>query len=166
MSLLYKMLSVGHSFPSKEQASFNFMVAVTIYTNFGAQENKPVIISMFSPSICHKEMGPDALLFIFWMLSFKPAFSLSSSTFIKMFFSCSLLSSIRVVSFTYQRLLIFLPAILIPACESSNPAFHIMYSACMLNKQGDNMQPWCTPFPVLNHSIVPCPVLTVASLPA
>ena len=30
-------------------------------------------------------------------------------------------------------------------------------------KQGDNIQPWCTPFPIWNHSIFPCPILTVAS---
>ena len=42
----------------------------------------------------------------------------------------------------------------------------MMYSAYKLNKQGDNIQPWHTPFPILNQSIVPCPVLTVASWPA
>ena len=41
-----------------------------------------------------------------------------------------------------------------------------MHSACKLNKQGDNIQPWCTPFPIWNQSVVPCPVLTVASWPA
>ena len=41
-----------------------------------------------------------------------------------------------------------------------------MYSAYKLNKQGDNIQPWCTPFPIWNQSIVPCPVVTVASWPA
>ena len=41
-----------------------------------------------------------------------------------------------------------------------------MYSAYKLNKQGDNTQPWCTPFPIWNQSVVPCPVLTVASWPA
>ena len=41
-----------------------------------------------------------------------------------------------------------------------------MYSAYKLNKQGDNIQPWCTPFPIWNQSVVPCPVLTVASWPA
>ena len=41
-----------------------------------------------------------------------------------------------------------------------------MYSAYKLNKQGDNIQPWRTPFPILNQSVVPCPVLTVASWPA
>ena len=69
------------------------------------------------------------------------------------FFSSSLLSAIRVVSSAYLRLL-FLPTILIPACESSSPAFHMMYSAYKLNKQSGNMQP-CTPFPILNQSVVP-----------
>ena len=71
-------------------------------------------------SICHEVMGLDAI-FIFLVLSFKPAFSLSSFTFIKRLFS-SLLSAIRVVSSAYLGLLIFLPAILIPACASSSPA--------------------------------------------
>ena len=41
-----------------------------------------------------------------------------------------------------------------------------MYSAYKLNKQSDNIQPWHTHFPIWNQSIVPCPVLTVASWPA
>ena len=45
-------------------------------------------------------------------------------------------------------------------------SFHIMYSARKLNNQGDNVQPWRTPFPIWNQSVVPCPVLTVASWPA
>ena len=64
---------------------------------------------------------------------------------------------------SYLRLLIFLPAILIPACASSRPAFLMTYSAYKLNKQGDNIQPQCTSFPIWNQSVVPCPVLTVAS---
>ena len=63
----------------------------------------------------------------------------------------------------YLKLLIFLLAILIPACASSSPAFCMVYSVYKLNKQGDNIQSWCTPFPIWNQSIVPCPVLTVAS---
>ena len=99
----------------------------------------------------------------FWMLSFKTAFSLSSFTFIKRLFSSSSLSAIREESPTYLRLLIFLLAILIPACASTSPAFLKMYSAYKLNKQGDNIQPWHTPFPVWDQSFVPCLVLTVAS---
>ena len=51
------------------------------------------------------------------------------------------LSAIRVVSSAYLRLLIFLQAILIPACVSSSLEFLMMYSAYKLNKQGDNIQP-------------------------
>ena len=54
------------------------MAAVTIHSDFGPQENE----------ICHCfcllwVMGRDAMLLVFWMLSFKPAFSLSAFTFIK-----------------------------------------------------------------------------------
>ena len=69
------------------------------------------------------------------------------------------------MSSTYLRLL-FLLEILIPACASSSPVFLMMYSAYKLNKQGDNTQPWRTPFPILSQSIAPCPVLTVVSWPA
>ena len=113
-------------------------------------------------------MGPDAMIFLLWMLSFKPTFSLSfilislslSFTFIKRLFSSSSLSAIRVASSAYLRLLILM-AILIPAYTLFSLAFHMMYSACKLNnKQGDNMQPWHTPFPIWNQSVVSCPVLT------
>ena len=97
------------------------------------------------------------------MLSFKPTFSLSSFTFIKKLFSSSSLSAVGVVSSAYLRLLIFLLAILVPACASSRPAFHMMYSAHKLSKHGDNIQPWHTPFPIWNQFVVPHPVLTVTS---
>ena len=129
-------------------------------------EPKKIKSAIVSPSIRHEVTGPDAMTLVFWMLNFKPTFSLSSFTFIKRLFSSSSLSAIRVVSSAYLRLLIFLPAILIPDCASSSPAFHLMYSAYKLNKQGDNTQPWRTPFPIWNQSVIPCPVLTVGSWPA
>ena len=46
-----------------------------------------------------------------------------------------------MVSSAYLRVLIFFPAILIPACASSSPEFLMMYSAYKLNNQGDNIQP-------------------------
>ena len=124
---------------------------------------KPDTLSTVSPSISHEVIGPDAVIFVFWMLSFKPTFSLSTFTFSKRLFSSSSLSAIRVVSSVYLRLLIFLLAVLIPACAYSSPAFLMMCSAYKLNKQGDNVQPWRTLFPVWNQSVVPCPVLTVTS---
>ena len=56
---------------------------------------KSVTVSIVSPSIYHEVMGLDAVILVFWMLSFKPTFSLSSFTFIKRLFN-SLLSAIRV----------------------------------------------------------------------
>ena len=108
---------------------------------------KSATVSIVSPPICYEVMGPDAMIFYFWMFSFKPSFSLSSFTFIQRLFS-SLLSAIRVVSSAYLRLLMFFPAILIPACASSSPAFLIVFSVYKLNKQGNSMQPWCTLFPI------------------
>ena len=70
------------------------------------------------------------------------------------------------MSSAYLRLLMFLPAILIPACASSSLAFCMMYSAYKLNKQGENTRPWCTPFLIWNQSVVRCPVLTLISWPA
>jgi len=92
---------------------------------------------------------------LFSACCFKPTFSLSSFTYIKRLFSSSLLSAIRVVSSAYLRLLIFLLAILIPACASSSPEFCMTYSVCKLNKQGD----WCTPFPIWKQTKYACHLL-------
>ena len=127
-------------------------------------KRKSVTVSTVSPSNCLEVMGPDAMMVVFWMLSFKPTFH-SSFAFIKRLFSSSSLSAISTVSSAYLRLLIFLPAILIQACASASATF-LMYSAKKLNKQGDSIQPWHTPFPIWKQSVVPCPVLTVASWPA
>ena len=124
---------------------------------------KSFIVSIVSLSICHEVMGLDAMILVFWMLSFKPTFSLSSFTFIKRLFSSSP-SAIRVVLSAYLRLLIFLPAILIPACASCSLAFCMIYFAYKLNKQGDNIQPWHTPFPIWNQSVIPCPTLLLLDI--
>ena len=142
------------------------MVAITICSDFGAPKNKvwhcfhcfPVDLPWSDGTGCHD--------LHFLNIELKPTFSLSSFTFIKRLFSSFSLSAIRVVSSAYLRLLIFLPEILIPACPSSRPAFLMMYSAHKLNNQRDSIQPWCIPFPIWNQSVVPCPVLTVASWPA
>ena len=125
---------------------------------------KFLTVSTVSPTICHKVMGLDAMILVFWMLSFKPAFSLSSFSLIERLFSSSSLSALRVLSSAegYQRLFYwyFFPAIFIPDCASSSPAFHMMYSECKLNKQGDIIQP----FPIWYQSVVPCPVLLFLDL--
>ena len=73
------------------------MAAITICSDFEPPKIKSATVSTVSPSICHEGMGPDAMILVFWMLSFKPTFSLSSFTFIKRLFSSSSLSSILYI---------------------------------------------------------------------
>ena len=134
------------------------MTAVTIRSDFIAQENKVCHCFHCFPSICHEVMGPDAMILSFLNVEFYASFSVLLFHFRQEALSSSLLSAIRVVSSTYLRLLLFLPEFLIPAYASSSLAFCMMYSASKLHKQGDNIQPWCTPFPIWNQSVVPCPV--------
>ena len=142
------------------------MAVVTICSDFETPKNKVThCFPCFSHCLPWNDMT-GAMIFVFWRLSWKPAFSASSSSLIKSLLSSSSLSAIGVVSSVYLRLWIFLPEIMIPTCASSSLAFHVMYSAYKLNKQGDSIQPWRTPFPIWNQSIVTCPVLTVASWPA
>ena len=162
MSLLFNMLS--RSVIAFLQRNKRLLISWLQSPSAVILEPKKIslLLSTVSPSICCEVMGPDAIVLVFWMLSFKPAFSLSSFTFLKRLFSSSSLSTIRVVSSAYLRLLIFFLAVLIPTCYLSSQAFCMMYSAYNLNKQGDNIQPWHTPFSILNQSIL-CLILTVAS---
>ena len=104
-------------------------------------------------------MRQDAMILAFWMLNFKPTFLLYLLFHFHQELCSSSFSAIRVVSSWYLRLLIFLPTILIPSCASCSLAFHMMFTSCKLNKQGDNIQPWHTPFPIWNQSVVSCLVL-------
>ena len=112
-------------------------------------------------------LGLDAMILVFWMLRalsqlFHSPFSpLSRGSLFPVCFP-----PLKWVSSVYLRLLILLPAVLILACYLSSPAFCMMYSACKLNKQVDNIQPWHTSFPILNQSVVQCLVLIVDSWPA
>ena len=93
------------------------MAAVTIHRDFGAQENKICHCSHLFP-ICHEVMRLDAMILVFWMLSFMSVFSLF--TVIKKLFSSFSLSAIRVVSSAYHPMISFN---LVPALNilSANP---------------------------------------------
>ena len=115
-------------------------------------------------------MGPDTTILDFLMLSFKPVFSREWKSFPLFHFHQEALwflfdfcwkGGVNCIS----EVIYIFPKILISACCLSSPAFCI-YSAYKLNKQDGNIQPWHTPFPIWNQSVVPCPVLTVASWPA
>ena len=164
MSLLFNMLSrfVIAFLPRSKRLLISWLQSPSIVI-LEINKIKSVTVSIVSSSIYHEVMGLDAMIFVFWLLNFKPTFLLSSFTFIQRLFNSSSLSGISVVSPAYFRLLIFFPGILIPACASSSLAFHVMYSAYKLNNQSDNIKPWCMSFPIWNQSVVPSLNLTVAS---
>ena len=110
MSLLFNMLSrLIICFLPRSKCLLISLLTSPSAAILEPKKIKSVTVSIVYPSICHEVMGTDAMIFVFWMLSFKPAFSLSSFTFNKRFFSSSSLSSIRVVSSAYLRLFIFSP---------------------------------------------------------
>ena len=127
MSLFFNMLSrfVIAFLPSSKHLLISWLQSPSAVI-LQHKKIKSVTVSIVSPYICHEVSGPDTVIFLFWMLSFKPDISLTSFTFIKKLFSSSSFSAIRMVSSAYLRLLIFLPEILIPACASFSLAFHMM----------------------------------------
>ena len=88
-----------------------------------SKKRKSVIDSTFPPYVCCEVLGLDAMIFVFWILSFNPDFSLSSFIVIKRLFNSSLYATVRVVSYVCLGLLIFLQVILILAWDSCNLAF-------------------------------------------
>ena len=101
MSLLFNMLSrfVIAFLPRSKQLLISWLQSLSTLI-LEPKKIKSVIVSIVSPSMCHKVMGPDAMIFIFSMLLFKLAFSLFSITLTKRIFSSSSLYAIRVVKVT------------------------------------------------------------------
>ena len=147
ISLLFNMLSrlVIAFIPRIKYLLISWLQSPS--SDFGTQENKICccfhFFSIYLPWSC----GTRCHDLNFFHIEFQASSPLSLSSRDS---SSSLLSVIRVVSSAYLRLLIFFPAILIPACSSSSPAFHMMCSAYKLNKQGDNIQPCRILFSILN----------------
>ena len=111
------------------------------------------MVSIVSPSFCHEMMGLDAMILVFecWVLSqlFHSPLSLSSrGSSVPLCFLPLGWCHLHIWDYWYF----------------SSPEFLMMYPAYKLNKQGDNIQPWHTPFPIWSQSVAPC--LTVASWPA
>ena len=106
MSLFFNMLSrLVIVFLQKRKVIFISWLQSPSAFILEPKKRKSVTVSIVSPYICHEVMGLDAMIFVFWMLSFKPDFSFSSFSFIKRLFSSSLPSAIAVVSSAYMRLL-------------------------------------------------------------
>ena len=128
------------------------MAVVTVHSDFGAQEYKvyhcfhrlPIYLPWSDGTRCHD------LRFLNVELSLSP----------------SSRGSLVLFSICISEFIDISPGNLDSSLSSSSPAFCMMYFACNLNKQVDNMQTWCTPFPIWNQLLVPCPILTVTSWPA
>ena len=103
MSLLFNMLvRFVIAFPPKIRHLLISRLQCLSTVILEPRRIKSVTVSTVSPCICHEVMGPDAMILVFWMLNFKPTFSLSYFTLIKMLFSSSSLSVIRVVSVQFS----------------------------------------------------------------
>ena len=130
MSLLLNMLSrfVIAFLPSSKHLLISWLQspsAVILKT----KKIKSLTVSIFSPSICHEVMGPDDTILVFECCILSQLFRSPISPSSRDIFNCSSLSAFSLVSSAYLRLLIFLPAVLIPGCASFILAFYLMYSA-------------------------------------
>ena len=78
MSLLFNMLSrlVKTFLPRSKRLLISWLQSPSAVI-LEPPKIKSDTVSTVSPSISHELMGPDAMIFVFWMLSFKPTFSLS-----------------------------------------------------------------------------------------
>jgi len=150
MSLLFNMLSrLAIAFLLRSK-SLNFMAAVTIWSDFGAQEKKvchcfhcfPMYFPWNDGTRCSSDLVLLLLLlFLFLMLSFKPTFWLSFFTFIKRLFNFSSVSAIRVVmatqssNFVWRTPWIFLPllwVLLAPSLEVNCNSDYIPSLGCTM----------------------------------
>ena len=91
MSLLLNMLSrlVITFLPSSKCLIISWLQSSSAVI-LEPQKIKSVTVYIVFPSVCHEVMGLDAMILVFWMLSFKMTFPLSSFTFIERLFSSSL----------------------------------------------------------------------------
>ena len=131
MSLLFNMLSrlVITLFPRSKRLLISWLQSLSTVI-LKPPKKKSVTVSTVSPSICHEVMRPDTMILVFWMLSFKPTFSLYPFTFIKRLFSSSL-SAISTMSSAYLRLLIFFLAIFIQLVL--HPAQHFTWRPLLIS---------------------------------
>ena len=76
ISLLFNMLSrfVIALLPRSKHLLISWLQSLSAVILEPPQKIKSLTVSIFSPTIWHEVMGPDAIILVFWMLSFKPRF--------------------------------------------------------------------------------------------
>ena len=153
MSLLFNILSMLVIAFLPRRKHLNFMAAVTICSDFGAQENKICNCLHFCPSIWHEVMGPDAKILVFWKVSFKPAFHFplshsSRSSLVPLYFLPLKWYYLHIWSCWYFSWQSWFQLVIHQA------SYFTWYILHILNKLGDNIQPFCTSLPILAQSVV------------
>ena len=135
MSLLFNMLSrfVIAFLPRSKHLLISWLQSLSAVI-LEPKKRKSVTASTFSP-ISHEVMRPDVMILVFecWVLSqlfYSPVSPSSRGSLVSLVLSYT----IRMIS-VYLRLLIFFLTILIPACDSSSLAFHMMHSAYKLKNR-------------------------------
>jgi len=101
------------------------MAAITICNDFGAQKIKSACVSTVPPSICHEVMGPDAKILVFWMLSLKPTFSLSSRCSLVLHFLPYWWYHLHIWGYWYFSQQFWFQLVLPPAQHFSQCTLHI-----------------------------------------
>ena len=145
------------SFSSKEQVSFNFIAAVTICSDFGAQENKVSHCFYFFPIYLPWSDGTRCHDLFFWMLSFKPALSLSSFTCIKRLFNSSFCHKGGTICIS--EVINVFPSNLDSSLCFIQPTFSHDVLSCKLNKQVysfPNLEPVCCSMSSSNCCFLTC----------
>ena len=106
---------------------------------------KSVTVAIVSPNICQEALGPDAMIFVYEMLSFKPTFTLlfhfRLDVLFFLFFFCHKSGVICITD-----VIEIYPSNLDSGFASSSLAFRMMYSEYKLNKQGEDIHilfRWC-----------------------
>ena len=105
MSLLFNMLSrLVIAFLPRSKCLLISWLQSSFAVILEPKKIKSLTVSIVSPSTCHEVMGPDAMIFVFWMLNFMTALSLSYFICIKRFFSffslCILFNIYWLLSFS------------------------------------------------------------------
>ena len=120
MSLLFNMLSrfVIAFLPRSKCFLISWLQTLSIVI-LELKKIKSVTLSIFSPSVCHEVMGPDGMILDFWMLSFKPAFSLSSFTCIE----------VKQAGWQYKALMYSFPNLKPVHCSTSSSNY--CFFTCM-----------------------------------
>jgi len=119
---------------------------------------KLVITSIFFPSISKLSQSVVDIIFVFFMLKYRPAISLSLWPSYQ-FCQISFFHTINVVSSAYLKLISILPASFTPSFASYVSSFLIILSAYRLNRNRDKIHPCLTAVLILNLLVSPNSVL-------